>query len=174
MKNQQFSAQNRRQFITKGIGGCALLCLASTPGLTLMGQDKDQQKETDNKVFVLNQEIDNLYEIHTLDQIQLKKTYDQLYKDQDVIKKQDEKDLSLEFNASEDMTKQEFSDRIKEIRKNHEIKKEQILGDKVQALENLDVEFHKKMQQMASDYDSNSEIKMVWDSDNSEFEAASR
>ena len=148
--------------------------IAEIHELTQFIIDKDQQKETDNKVFVLNQEIDNFYEIHTLDQIQLKKTYDQLYKDQDVIKKQDEKDLSLEFNASDDMTKKEFSDRIKEIRKSHEIKKEQILGDKAQALEDLDVEFHKKMQQMASEYDSNPEIKMIWNSDNSQFQASSR
>ena len=142
--------------------------------LTQFILDKDQQKEIDNKVFEINQEIDVLYDQHTIDQIQLKKTYDQMYKDQDVITKQDEKILSLEFNSSEDMTKEDFSNQIKEIRKNHEIKKEQILGDKEQALEDLDFEFHKKMQQKASEYDTNSEIKMIWNSDDSKFQAASR
>ena len=63
---------------------------------------------------------------------------------------------------------------IKEIRKNHEIKKEQILEDKAQALEELDVEFHKKMQEFAGEYDSNREIKMTWNSDDSKFQAVSR
>jgi hypothetical protein len=142
--------------------------------LTQFILDKDQQKEVDNKVFEINQEIDIMYDEQALDQIQLKKVYDQLYKDQDVIKKQEEKDLSLEFNSSGNMTKVDFSNQIKEIRKNHEIMKEQILENKSQALEDIEVEFHEKMQQMANEYETNSEIKIIWDSDTSKFQAISR
>ncbi len=142
--------------------------------LTQFILDKDNQKKIDNKVFEINQEIDNLYDEHALDQINLKKKYDQIYTDEDLVNKQAEKDLSLQFISGGNMTKLDFSDQIKEIRKNHEIKKEQILEDKEQALRDLQTEFHKKMQQMASEYDTNSEIKMVWNSDYSKFQAASR
>lgn len=142
--------------------------------LTQFILDKDKQKETDNQVFELNQEIDIMYDEYILDQIKLKKTYDQMYRDQDLIKNQDEKDLSIEFNSSEDMTKEDFSNQIKEIRKNNETKKVQILEVKSQALEDIEVEFHRKMQQMASGYDTNSEIKILWDSDSSKFYAISR
>ena len=142
--------------------------------LTQFILDKDRQKEIDNQVFELNQEIDIMYDEYTLDQIKLKKTYDQMYKDQDLIKNQDEKNLSIEFNSSEDMTKEDFSNQIKEIRKNHEIKKAQILEVKSQALEDIEVEFHRKIQQMASGYDTNSEIKLIWNSDSSKFYAISR
>ena len=142
--------------------------------LTQFILDKDTKKEVDNQVFKINQEIDLLYEEHALDQIQLKKKYDQLYKDQDIIHKQDEKDLSLEFTLGGNMTKIEFSNKIKEIRKNHEIKKEQILEDKSQALEDLKTKFHTKMQIMASDYNANPQIKITWISENSKFQAASR
>jgi len=142
--------------------------------LTQFILDKDYQKEIDNKVFLINQEIDNLYDENVLDQISLKKKYEQMYKDQDKITKQDEKNLSLEFNSSEDMTKEDFSNQIKEIRKNNEIKKEQILEDKYQALKDLEIEFHKKMQLMAGEFDTNPDIKMVWNSDDLKFQAISR
>jgi len=148
--------------------------IAEIHELTQFILDKDSKKKTDNQVFVINQEIEIFYNEHALDQFQLKKKYDQIYKDQDIIKKQDEKDLSLKFISDGEMTKVEFSDQIKEIRKNHEIKKEQILEDKSQALEDLKIEFHKKMQNIAGEYDTNHEIKIVWNSDDSIFQAASR
>lgn len=148
--------------------------IAEIHELTKFILDKDKQKEIDNQVFEINQHINSLYEQHVFNQIQLKKTYDQIYKDQDEIKKQEEKNTSLEFNADDEMTKEDFSNKIKEIRKNYEIKKEKILEEKSQALEDLDIEFHKKMQQMASDYNTNPDIKMVWNSDDSTFQAASR
>ncbi len=142
--------------------------------LTQFILDKDDQKEVDNQVFEINQEIGILYDEHAIDQNQLKKKYDQIYKDQETLAKEDEKNLSLEFISDGNMTKKEFSDRIKEIRKKHEIKRDQILEDKFQAIENLNTEFHKKMQEMASQYNANPKIKITWISEKSIFQAASR
>jgi hypothetical protein len=46
MEKKSYFLQNRRQFITKGIGGCALVCLASSPARALIGQEsaKDSKK----------------------------------------------------------------------------------------------------------------------------------
>jgi len=169
--------------IKAGEYGCVLESTAETwiqddvaeiHELTQFILDKDNQKEIDNEVFEINQEIDHLYDVHAFDQIQLKKKYDQIYKDQELVLKQEEKDISLNFTSDEEVTKEDFSDQLKEARKGHEIKKQQILDEKSQALEDLKMEFHKKMQQMAAEYDTNPEIKMVWNSDDSEFKAASR
>ena len=136
--------------------------------------EKDKQKEIDNQVFELNQEIDDLYDLHTIDQIQLKKKYDVMYKEADELTRQEEKSLQKKFYSSEDMTKDHLAILIMELRENNETNKEQILKDKSQALEDLNMEMHKKMQKMAGEFKNNSEIKLVWNSDDSKYQAEQR
>ena len=63
------------------------------------------------------------------------------------------------------MSNKELSIKIMEIRNHNESNKEQILEDKVESLEDLKVELHKELQNMASDFDENPDIKMIWDSE---------
>jgi hypothetical protein len=72
------------------------------------------------------------------------------------------------------MIKENFSNQTKGIRQKYEIKKERILEYKSQDLEDLEVKFHRKIQQFTSKYDTNSKIKISWDSDTSKFQAISR
>jgi len=142
--------------------------------LTQFILDKDKQKKIENQIYEINQEITTIYENNILEQIQLKKKYDLMYQDADELAKQEEKNLSKKYYLGDDMTKEEFSIQIMEVRKNKEINKEQILEDKSQALEDLKMELHKKMQQMASEFKENSEIKMVWNSGAEKYHAAKK
>tara|TARA_B110000285_G_C14588624_1_gene365358 strand:+ start:394 stop:552 length:159 start_codon:yes stop_codon:yes gene_type:complete len=48
------------------------------------------------------------------------------------------------------------------------------LEDKSQALEDLKSHLHRKMQQMASEFDDDSEIKLVWNSSAEKYHAVNR
>ena len=163
--------------------GCVLESVAETwigdgvaeiHDLTEFILSKDKQKEIENQVFVINQKIDEIYDKNALDQIQLKKKYDKMYDDADKSAKLEEKNLLLKFNAENQMSNKELSIKIMEIRNHNESNKEQILEDKVESLEDLKVELHKELQNMASDFDENPDIKMIWDSEYEIFYAKKR
>ncbi|MDH3617428.1 MAG: hypothetical protein OEM89_01745 [Nitrosopumilus sp.] len=136
--------------------------------------DKDKQKEIENQIFEINQEIDEIYDNSILNQIQLKKEYDIIYKDADLLAKQDEKELLDKYYSEEKMTTEELSKSIMKVRENNELNKEKILEDKADALEKLKLDLHRKMQQMASEFEDNSEIKLVWNSDSEKYRAENR
>jgi hypothetical protein len=72
------------------------------------------------------------------------------------------------------MSKNELSSSIMKIRENNESNKEKILEDKAEALEDLKRDLHRKMQQMASEFEDNSEIKLVWNSSAEKYHAAKK
>jgi hypothetical protein len=163
--------------------GCVLESVANTwieedkaeiHDLTKFILEKDELNDIKNKVFVINQEINEIYNNNILDEIQLKKKYDLMYQDADQLAKKDEKSLSVKYYSEGDMSKEELSLQIMEVRKNNEVSKEKILEDKAEALKDLKTELHKKMQQMKSEFDDNSAIKLVWNSNAEKFHAEKR
>ena len=72
------------------------------------------------------------------------------------------------------MSNKELSIQIMEIRSNNELNKEQIMKDKLEALENLRLELHKELQDLADSFDGDPDIKIVWDSDSEKFYATER
>ncbi len=155
-----------QQWIEKGT--------AEVHELTQFIENKDKHKEIDNQIYEINQEISSIYEDNILEQIQLKKKYDVMYQDADEISKQEEKEVVAKFNSEVEMNKSELSAAIIKVRENNESYKEEILEDKAQALKDLKMELHQKMQQMASEFDDNSEIKLVWNSAAEKFHATKR
>ena len=163
--------------------GCVLESVANTwieedkaeiHDLTKFILEKDELNDIKNKVFVINQEINEIYDNNILDEIQLKKKYDLMYQDADQLAKKDEKSLSVKYYSEGGMSKEELSLQVMEVRKNNEVYKEKILEDKAEALKDLKTELHKKMQQMASEFNDNSEIKLVWNSNAEKYHAEKR
>jgi len=148
--------------------------IAEIHELTEFILDKDKQKEIENQIYTISQEIDEIYDKHATNQIQLKKKYDQMYDDSDNSSKQEERELVEKYYSHEDMSKDELSIQIMKVRENNELRKEKILEDKEQALEDIDLELHKKMQEMASEVNSSTEIRMVWDSEDHSYHVEKR
>jgi hypothetical protein len=160
--------------------GCVLESVAKTwieddiaeiHDLTQFILEKDNRKDFENQLYNLNQEINKIYDENILNVIQLKKEYDQMYKDADELAKQDEKDLQKKYYSSKDMTKELLSIQIMDVRKNNESNKEQILQDKSDALANLEKKLDGKLNKMANQLDPNSGIKIIWNPDNSKYHA---
>lgn len=148
--------------------------LAEIHELTQFILDKDEQKEIDNQIYEINQEINAIYENNILEQIQIKKKYDLMYLDADKIASQEQKGLLDKFYSEDEMSKEELSISIMKVRENNELSKEKILEDKSQALEDLKSHLHRKMQQMASEFEDNSEIKLVWNSSAEKYHVVNR
>ncbi len=148
--------------------------LAEIHELTQFILNKDKHKEIENQIYEINQEITVIYEDNILEQIQLKKKYDLMYLDADKLASQEQKELLNKFYSDDEMNKDELSSSIMKVRENNESNKEKILEDKAQALEDLKMELHQKMQQMASEFEGNSEIKLVWNSNAEKYHAEKR
>ena len=163
--------------------GCVLESVAQTwitenqaeiHGLTEFILSKDNQKDVRNQVFEINQEINEIYDNSALEQIQIKKKFDVMYKDADKVANQQEKELLLKFNDERNMSKEDLAKQIMKVRDDNEIYKKQILEDKEKAIEDLKLELHKELQDMAKEFEDNSEIKMVWDSAKEKYFAKER
>jgi len=163
--------------------GCVLESVANTwieediaeiHELTQFILNKDKQKEIENQIYEVNQEITAIYDDSILEQIQLKKKYDLMYLDADKITSQEQKELLDKFYSEDEMSKEELSISIMKVRENNELNKEKILEDKAEALENLKRDLHRKMKQMASEFADNSEIKLVWNSSAEKYHAVNR
>ena len=138
--------------------------LAEVHELTQFILDKDEQKEIENQIYEINQEITVIYEDSVIEVIEIKKKYDIMYLDADKLASQEQKELLDKFYSENEMNKDELSTSIMEVREKNESYKEKILEDKSEALEDLKRDLHRKMQQMASEFEDNDAIKLVWNS----------
>lgn len=160
--------------------GCVLESVANTwieegiaeiNDLTEFILEKDTHKEIELEVFEINQEINNMYDQHILDQIELKKKYDQMYKDAEQLAKQEERLLHEKYQSSEDMSKEQLSLQIMKVRDDNESKREKILEDKEDALEKLDKELGGRFKRMANQMEPDSGIKIIWNLETSKYHA---
>ncbi len=148
--------------------------LAEIHDLTKFILSKDKQKETKNQIFVINQEIKEIYDKNILEAVELKKKYDIMYQEANKLENQQQKELLAKFYEDDTMTKEELAIQIMEVRKNNEQYKEQILQDKLEALDFLTQKLHKQMQELSKSFEENPAIKIVWDSANEKFYATQR
>ncbi len=148
--------------------------LAEVHELTQFILDKDEQKEIENQIYEINQEITVIYEDSVIEVIEIKKKYDIMYLDADKLASQEQKELLDKFYSENEMNKDELSTSIMEVREKNESYKEKILEDKAEALEDLKRDLHRKMQQMASEFEDNDAIKLVWNSNAEKYHAEKR
>jgi hypothetical protein len=145
--------------------------IAEVHDLTKFILEKDKHKEIENQVFEINQKINDMYDAHVLNQIELKKKYDQMYQEADEVANQEEKLLLEKYHSSEDMSKDELSTQIMKVRSDNDSNKEQILKDKADALDNLNEELVGSFSRMANGLDPDMGIKIIWNLETSKYHA---
>ncbi len=106
--------------------------------------------------------------------LELKKSYDIKYAEAQAKSKEDEKNAFKDYNEHSDMTKEEISKKIIQIRKQLELQQDDILEEKIESLKDLDELYKEKVKDFVSDYEFDQYIKMVWNSAKSSYEAVSR
>lgn len=135
---------------------------------------KDQYKIILDEVYEINQEIIKIDEEYILKQVQLGAEYQDILKNAKNSARQAEKDLLDEFHASETMTKDELSRKIIDVRENLESEKEKIAKEKSNAIISLESELKDVMLEIVKQYENDSDIEVLWNTEKSTYEAVPR
>ncbi len=136
--------------------------------------EKISYKETQQKIHDINQQIKE-FKVKLQDkQAEMKKSYDRKYAEALEESKAEEKKATKDYNERPGMTKEEISKKIILIRDQYESAKDDLLQEKQQELERLEDEYENKIKSIIDSYQFDPDIKIVWNSAKSSYEASSQ
>ena len=160
----EFSAQ---QWIRYGIG--------ERPGIAEIindaGLENHNSITVEGKIEIINQQIREFDEDYQIKQNEIIKLYDIKYQNVDIEAKRAEREMIAEYSANKTLTEKEISDKILLIRNQIGAEKDKVLEEKLQALNDLRVEFDKNVLGLVTAFEDRLGIKIIWNSDISSYEA---
>ena len=160
----EFSAQ---QWIRYGIG--------ERPGIAEIindaGLENHNSITVEGKIEIINQQIREFDENYQIKQNEIIKLYDIKYQNVDIEAKRAEREMVAEYSANKTLTEKEISDKILLIRNQIGAEKDKVLEEKLQALNDLRVEFDKNVLGLVTAFEDRLGIKIIWNSDISSYEA---
>ncbi|PIN83297.1 MAG: hypothetical protein COV65_03885, partial [Nitrosopumilales archaeon CG11_big_fil_rev_8_21_14_0_20_33_24] len=107
-------------------------------------------------------------------QAELKEQFDKKYDDALLQSKLDEKRAIKDQSERDNMSKEELSNKIIQIRKHYDSTKDNIMQEKIDALKSLDKTYDENLKKFAQIYDLDPYVKVVWNSDYSKYEAVKK
>jgi len=160
----EFSAQ---QWIRYGIG--------ERPGIAEIinnaGLENHNSITVEGKIEIINQQIREFDENYQIKQNEIIKLYDIKYQNVDIEAKRAEREMVAEYSANKTLTEKEISDKILLIRNQIGSEKDKVLEEKLEALDDLRVEFDKNVLGLVTAFEDRLGIKIIWNSDISSYEA---
>jgi len=160
----EFSAQ---QWIRYGIG--------ERPGIAEIINDAGLENHNsitlEGKIEIINQQIREFDEDYQIKQNEIIKLYDIKYQNVDIEAKRAEREMVAEYSANKTLTEKEVSDKILLIRNQIGVEKDKVLEEKLEALDDLRVEFDKNVLGLVTAFEDRLGIKIIWNSDISSYEA---
>ena len=160
----EFSAQ---QWIRYGIG--------ERPGIAEIINDAGLENHNsitlEGKIEIINQQIREFDEDYQIKQNEIIKLYDIKYQNVDIEAKRAERERVAEYSANKTLTEKEVSDKILLIRNQIGVEKDKVLEEKLEALDDLRVEFDKNVLGLVTAFEDRLGIKIIWNSDISSYEA---
>ena len=136
--------------------------------------DKIQDKDVSVTIIEVNQKIQGFYDELALQQAELKEQFDKKYDDALLQSKLDEKRAIKDQSERVNMSKEELSNKIIQIRKHYDSTKDNIMQEKIDALKSLDKTYDENLKKFAQTYDLDPYVKIVWNSDYSKYEAVKK
>jgi ASC-1-like (ASCH) protein len=136
--------------------------------------DKIQDKDVSLTIIGVNQKIQEYYDELALKQAELKEQFDKKYDDALLQSKLDEKRAIKDQSERPNMSKEELSNKIIQIRKQYDSTKDNIMQEKIDALKSLDKTYDERLRTFAQTYDLDPYVKIVWTSDYSKYEAVKK
>src|SRR3990172_12447785 len=153
----EFSAQ---QWIRYGIG--------ERPGIAEIINDAELENQdsitVEGKIEIINQQIREFDEDYQIKQNEIIKQYDVQYENVDIEAKRAEREMVAEYSANKTLTEKEISDKILFIRNQIGVKKDQVLEEKLEVLDDLRVEFDKNVLGLVTAFEDRLGIKIIWNS----------
>ena len=160
----EFSAQ---QWIRYGIG--------ERPGIAEIINDAELENQNsitvEGKIEIINQQIREFDEDYQIKQNEIIKLYDIKYQNVDIEAKRAEREMLAEYSANKTITEKEVSDKILLIRNQIGAKKDTVLEEKLEAMDELRVEFDKNVFGLVTAFEDRLGIKIIWNSNISSYQA---
>jgi hypothetical protein len=124
--------------------------------------NKDKLKVYEDTIYQINQEILRINEEHDIKRNTLESRYDQNLENEDLLAKQKIQELINEYKSG-NITKEDVTKRISEIRKTMDVVKEKILKEKLDAVYRLELELKDRILEAVKGYENNPSINVDWD-----------
>lgn len=136
--------------------------------------DQIQDKDVSLTIIEVNQKIQEFYDELALKQAELKTQFDKKYDDALLQSKLDEKMAIKDQRERPNMSKEELSNKIIQIRKHYDSTKDNIMQEKLDALKKLDKITDENLEQLAQTYELDPYVKVIWNSQYSKYETVKK
>jgi len=137
-------------------------------------QDNNKVLEIENKINVINNQIRGLSYDYENKQVDLKKKYDKKYNLIDVMAEITQREINKNYYRFENMTSADLVQQTLALRNEIGPAKDKILEEKLQVLDDLKKEFDEKLRDIVIEYKNSLEIKVIWNSDMSRYQAVKK
>ena len=125
--------------------------------------NKDKQKVTEDAIHEINLKILRINEEYDIKKKELESKYDENLENENILAKQKIQDLVKEYRADGNITKEDVTKRISELRNTNEDITEKILQEKLDAINKLESELKDRLLETVKGYENNSNINVDWD-----------
>lgn len=123
---------------------------------------KDKQKIIEDRIYEINQKIQNATEEHKIKIKALNSKYDDSLETENSLAKHAMQEIIEEYKTNSEITKEDVTKRISEIRDTNNSIKEKILKEKSNALSELELQLKNKMLKIVKGYENNPAIDVDW------------
>ncbi len=125
--------------------------------------NKDKQKVTEDAIHEINLKILRINEEYDIKKKELESKYDENLENENILAKQKIQDLVQEYRTDGNITKEDVTKRISELRNTNEDITEKILQEKLDAINKLESELKDRLLETVKGYENNSNINVDWD-----------
>ena len=125
--------------------------------------NKDKQKVTEDAIHEINLKILRINEEYDIKKKELESKYDENLENENILAKQKIQDLIREYRTDGNITKEDVTKRISELRNTNEDITEKILQEKLDAINKLESELKDRLLETVKGYENNSNINVDWD-----------
>ncbi|MCV0409245.1 hypothetical protein [Nitrosopumilus sp.] len=123
---------------------------------------KDKQKITADNIYEINQKILKINKDFSAAKKSLESEYQEMLANEEMLIKQDIRQVIIEYKSSPNFTREELSESISELNNAHDAIKEKIIEQRDTALFKLESEQKNKILDAVKGYEQNPDIKIDW------------
>ena len=124
--------------------------------------NKDSKKTTDDIIFEINQKILQINAEYSLKKSILESKYDDLLQDEKLQAKQEMQLIIKEYKTDKTITKEDVTKLISKIRTTSDYITENIIKEKLDALNNLELNLKNSLSKILKGYENNPDINVDW------------
>lgn len=125
--------------------------------------NKDKKKIINDEIYAINQKILRLNAEYDLQKKNLETEYNAQLENEQLLSKQKTRELINDYRTGKNISKNELTQAISEIRKDFAIVEDKILDEKLKALHSIELELKDSISKIVKGYERNTDLYVDWD-----------